>query len=80
MPNTPNTASATPRNIVTLSNIPVPLHNWLRHEKLIRSEEAGHRIPICELVVEALEMYQKAIEAERTGSSRKEVAGVSNQG
>lgn len=54
-----------PRNIVTLSDIPLPLHNWLRHEKLLRTQAAGHRIPICDIVVEALEMYKAKIEADR---------------
>lgn len=53
------------RNIVTISDIPVPLHDWLKHEALERKKLKGGRGHICKIVVEAIELYKAKVEAER---------------
>lgn len=63
------------RNIVCLSDIPAPLHDWLKHEKMVRSEAAGHRVTIYSIAVEALEFYKDYLEKQR--AEQKEPVGVS---
>jgi hypothetical protein len=47
-----------PRNVVTLSNVPVELHEWFKRLAAQETEKQGKRITFCDLVVEAMEEYK----------------------
>ena len=64
------------RNVVTLSNIPPDLHQWLREEAFRQSEKAGKKVGIYNIVVQAIQKYQTDLEVNPTG--HKEVASVTN--
>jgi len=66
------------RNIVTLSDVPVPLHDWYKREARRRSQEAGKRVGICTLVVEALEEYKAKHEPVPPSPEQREPAGVNH--
>lgn len=63
------------RNVVTLSNIPLDLHQWLRDEAQRESEKAGKRVPIYTIVIKAVEQYRDNAENHHP---EKEVANVTN--
>ena len=50
------------RNVVTLSNIPPDLHQWLREEAFRQSEKAGKKVGIYNIVVQAIQKYQTDLE------------------
>lgn len=56
------------RNVVSISDVPVPLHNWLREEARRRSQKEGKRVGITTLVVEAVEQFKENVEGIRGGS------------
>ena len=42
------------RNVITLSDIPRDLHDWLRKEAALRSKQAGKRVGIYQVVIQAV--------------------------
>ncbi len=51
-----------PRHTLTLSDIPLPLHDWFREEAARRSQVEGKRVKFYELVVQAMRDYQARVE------------------
>lgn len=66
-----------PRNVCTLSHLPVDLHNWLIAEASRRSKEVGRRIGWSSVAVEAIEEYKAKHEGDGR-TAQKEVAGVAH--
>jgi len=46
------------RNVVTLSDIPADLHQWLREEARRQTEKEGKRVPIYTIVIKAIREYK----------------------
>lgn len=47
------------RNVVTLSTLPLELHEWLRDEAARRTQQEGKPVHIYSLVVAALEEFRQ---------------------
>ena len=50
------------RNVVTLSDIPKDLHDWLKTEAARRSRFSGKRVGICHVLVQAVREYKERVE------------------
>lgn len=50
------------RNVVTLSDIPKDMHDWLKKEAARRSGILGKRLGISQLVVQAIREYRERVE------------------
>lgn len=50
------------RNVVTLSDIPKDLHDWLKTEAARRSKILGKRVGICHVLVQAVREYKERVE------------------
>ena len=50
------------RNVITLSDLPKELHDWLKTEAARRSRAAGKRVGICQLVAQAVREYKGKLE------------------
>ena len=64
------------RNVVTLSDIPPDMHQWLKDEAERQSEKTGKRVGIYQVVVQAIEKYRAELEGSYNG--RQEVASVTH--
>ena len=49
------------RNVVTLSDIPKDLHDWLKTEAAHRTKILGKRVGISQLVVQAISEYKEKV-------------------
>ncbi len=47
------------RNVITLSDMPKDLHNWLKQEAARQSSKKGKRVCIYEVVVQAVSEYRR---------------------
>lgn len=56
-----------PRNVVTLSNIPRELHDWLKQEAVRLSEKTGKRTGLYQVVLLAIERYRASVENNPSG-------------
>lgn len=50
------------RNVITLSDIPKDLHDWLKKEAARRSRQSGKRVGIYQVVIQAVEELKGKIE------------------
>lgn len=50
------------RNVITLSDMPKDLHDWLKNEAYRQSRLKGRRIGIYQLVVQAVQEYRRNVE------------------
>lgn len=64
------------RNVVTLSNIPPDMHDWLKQEAARQAEKTGKRVGLYQVVMQAIEKYRADLE--KNPDSEKEVASVAN--
>lgn len=55
------------RNVVTLSDIPPDMHQWLKDEAERQSEKTGKRCAIYQVVVQAIEKYRAELEGNHNG-------------
>jgi len=50
------------RNVITLSDIPKDLHDWLKKEAARRSRQSGKRVGIYQVVIQAVQELKEKIE------------------
>lgn len=50
------------RNVITLSDIPKDLHDWLKLEAARRSKQSGKRVGIYQVVIQAIKELKSRIE------------------
>lgn len=50
------------RNVITLSDIPKDIHDWLKTEATRRSKLSGKRVGIYQVVAQALREYKERLE------------------
>lgn len=50
------------RNVITLSDIPKDLHDWLKLEAARRSKQSGKRVGIYQVVIQAIKELKARIE------------------
>ena len=50
------------RNVITLSDIPKELHDWLKKEAARRSRQSGKRVGIYQVVIQAVQELKEKIE------------------
>ena len=50
------------RNVVTLSDIPKALHDWLKMEAARRSKSSGRRVGLSQVVVQAVCEFKERVE------------------
>ena len=50
------------RNVITLSDIPKELHDWLKREAARRSKQSGKRVGIYRIVIQAIKELKARIE------------------
>lgn len=55
------------RNVVTLSDIPPDMHQWLKDEAERQSEKTGKRCALYQVVVQAVEKYRAELEGNHNG-------------
>ncbi len=64
------------RNVVTLSDVPQDVHDWLKQEAARQSEKTGKRVGLYQVVLQAINKYRADLE--NNHSSEKEAARVTN--
>lgn len=64
------------RNVVTLSNVPPDMHDWLKQEAARQAKKTGKRVGLYQVVMQAVEKYRADLE--NNPASGKEVASVAN--
>jgi hypothetical protein len=57
------------RNVVTLSNLPTAMHEWLKQEAKRLSDETGEKISMYHVVMRAVDEYKQRVEQERDAQS-----------
>lgn len=65
------------RNIVSISDIPPDLHQWLKDEADRQAKATNKRVCLYHVVIRACEEYRARVEAER-GAESPEPVGVSH--
>lgn len=66
------------RNVVTLSDVPVPLHLWYKDLARRRSQEARKHVGVCTVVVEALQDYKERHDNQPGPNAQAQEVGRAN--
>lgn len=61
------------RNVISLSDVPPDLHEWLKDEAKRRSTEMRTKVKLYQVVVEALQRYRHDVEESRRAPTPAEV-------
>lgn len=65
------------RNVISVSDMPTELHQWLKEEAERQTKETGKPVFMYQLLIRAAEEYKARVEAQCIDASREPV-GVSN--
>jgi hypothetical protein len=63
------------RNVISISDMPADLHQWLKEEAERESKEAGRPVYMYQILIRAAEEYKARAEAQRV-SRPPEPVGV----